>query len=648
MSVSVRAAIGRMCGVCVLASMSAAPLHAQEPSSTGSADSRAVSVDSRNGGVYIGGQFGAAGGSTGSTHLFHSYDLVDGSGSQFGGVNVGYVHRMQSRVVFGVESDLSFGAEPAGAKSAFERVEMFGSVRGRVGYGSRRWFAYGTGGFAWTRDQVTTPPPISDGLTQGSVIRQRLGWTLGAGIERALDARWSANAEYLYTSTSSGLSTNQLRAGLHFAVGANPGERTGRTDAIAVGSLDGDIWNLHGQTTLVGQYAAPFSAPYKGTNSLDPNIARETWDVTFYVGRRLWSGAALWMNPEVDQGYGLSNTLGLGGFTSGEAYKLGYAHPYVRVPRVLVQQTINLGGKAETVDAGLNQFRDTHTANRLVLTIGKFSVSDIFDTISYAHDPRNDFQNWSLVDAGMFDYAADAWGFTYGAAMEWYQGRWAARAGLFDLSRIPNSAELETGFGEYQVVYEVERQHTFHNQPGKIAVVGFVSRGRMGRYADALAAAAEQGTIPNTADVRQYGTRAGVNVNVAQQIRPDIGVFARAGWAGGTIEPYEFTDIDRTGSAGISIAGRRWGRKDDTVGAALVVNAISSQHRAYLAAGGLGILVGDGQLPHPGAESIIESYYRVPMGAWQLTADYQLIVNPAFNNDRGPVSVIAARLRAQF
>jgi high affinity Mn2+ porin len=644
---SVRAAIKSLCGVCLLVSVSAAPLQAQEPSSIGSADSRAGSADVQKGGLYIGGQFGAAGGSYGSNHLFHGYDLVDGSGSQFGGVNFGYLHRLQSRIVFGVESDLSFAAEPASANSGFERVQAFGSVRGRVGYGSRRWFAYGTGGFAWTRDQVTLDPPIGYGSSTPTVVtQQHVGWTLGAGIERTLDARWSATAEYLHTSTS-GLSTNQLRAGLHFAldVGSDAGERT----EPIIGSLEGDEWNLHGQTTFVGQYAAPFYAPYRGANSLDPNIARQTWDVTFYVGRRLWSGAALWMNPEIDQGYGLSNTLGIGGFTSGEAYKLGYAHPYVRVPRVIVQQTINLAGKEETVEAGLNQFRDTHSTNRLVLTVGKFSVSDTFDTISYAHDPRNDFLNWSLIDAATFDYAADAWGFTYGAALEWYQGRWAARGGFFALSRIPNSADIDTSFGQYQLVYEVERQHTYHDQPGKIAVVGFLSRGRMGRYADALAFAAENGTIPNTADVRQYATRPGVNLNVAQQIRPDFGIFGRAGWADGSVEPFEFTDIDHTASAGVSLLGRRWGRKDDTLGLALVLNGISAEHQAYLAAGGLGILVGDGKLPHPGTESIVETYYRVPLGpAWQLSADYQFIVNPAFNSDRGPVSVISARLRAQF
>ena len=118
--------------------------------------------------------------------------------------------------------------------------------------------------------------------------------------------------------------------------------------------------------------------------------------------------------------------------------------------------------------------------------------------------------------------------------------------------------------------------------------------------------------------------------------------------ADGHVEPYEFTDIDRTASVGVSVNGRRWGRPHDTIGVAAVVNRISDLHRAYLAAGGLGILVGDGQLPHPGAETIVESYYRFPLGPWQLTGDYQFVLNPAFNRDRGPASVLSVRVRTLF
>jgi high affinity Mn2+ porin len=198
------------------------------------------------------------------------------------------------------------------------------------------------------------------------------------------------------------------------------------------------------------------------------------------------------------------------------------------------------------------------------------------------------------------------------------------------------------------MVYELEHRHELMGQPGKLAVVGYLSRGRMGRFDDAIAFAQQNGTVPNTADVRRYASRSGVNVNFEQQIIPNVGVFARAGFADGNVEPYEFTDVDQTASVGLSLAGKLWGRPDDTFAIAEVVNGISSAHQAYLNAGGLGVLVGDGQLPHPGMEQIMEAYYSFPVGAWKVTADYQFIVNPAYNRDRGPVSVIGMRLRTQF
>ena len=156
------------------------------------------------------------------------------------------------------------------------------------------------------------------------------------------------------------------------------------------------------------------------------------------------------------------------------------------------------------------------------------------------------------------------------------------------------------------------------------------------------------GGAADIAAVREYRSRGGVGINVEQQIIPDVGLFARAGLANGDIEPYEFTDIDRTAAAGLSVQGKRWGRPDDTFGIAGVVNGITREHEAFLNAGGLGILVGDGQLPHPGPEQILETYYSFPLSVCRVTFDYQFIVNPGYNADRGPASVIATRLHTQF
>jgi high affinity Mn2+ porin len=416
------------------------------------------------------------------------------------------------------------------------------------------------------------------------------------------------------------------------------------------GAKPSETWAIQGQATFVDQGTFAFRSPYRGPNSLDPGTrALETADLTLYAGFRSWPGAEVWINPEIDQGFGLSNTFGVAGFPSGEAYKVGKSTPYLKLPRLFLRQTINLGGDREAVDAGLNQLAGSQSADRLVFTIGKFSVTDVFDNNQYAHDPRGDFFNWTVVDTGTFDYAADAWAYTYGAAAEWYQGRWTARAGVFNLSVAPNSPTLEDDFSQYQLVAELEERHQILRRPGKLAVTAFWTRGRMGSYADAIALAQINGQPADISAVRRYQGRFGIGLNLEQEISDDLGVFARAGVADGRVKAYEFTDVDRTVAAGLSLKGKRWGRSDDTIGAAVVVNGISKIHQQFLGAGGLGILVGDGKLPHPGAEAILETYYDLAAyGPAHVSLDYQFVDNPGYNRDRGPVSILAARLHAQF
>lgn len=424
---------------------------------------------------------------------------------------------------------------------------------------------------------------------------------------------------------------------------------TGRAWAQAEDAAP-QAWALHGQATFVDQANFAFRSPYRGPNSLDPAArGRETSDVTLYAGVRLWPGLEAWINPEFDQGFGLSDTLGMAGFPSGEAYKVGMATPYFRLQRLFVRQTVDLGGEAETSEADLNQLAGAHTADRLVMTVGKVGVTDIFDTNGYAHDPRADFLNWALVDAGTFDYAADAWGYTVGAAAEWYVGRWTLRGGVFNLSKVPNSAHLEYGFSQFQGIGEIEERHEWAGRPGKLKVTGFLSRGRMGAFDDAVARSVASGQPADIASVRRYRGRGGVSLNLEQEVADGVGLFARAGAADGDVEPYEFSDIDRAASAGVSVKGGRWGRAEDTFGLAAVVNDISSAHRRFLAAGGAGILVGDGRLPHAGPEEILETYYDVKAyGPAHVSLDYQLANHPAYNRDRGPVSIAAVRLHAQF
>ncbi len=643
-------------------------------------------------GFYAGGHLGDAWGSSnwtastpgipipslsGSFGLFQPFDGFKDTGSYFEGLQAGYKYMLPNRLVIGGEADVSFPSFPnsagisvggtsmlslpsIGAESYSETVLSFGTVRGRLGYAPGNWLFYATGGFAWTYDQLTLTQSATG--ANGSPFLWRLGWAAGAGVEVPVAPHWTARLEYLFTDygissvtflggaqrIDSDFSLQELRAGLNYQFGGDAPPANMVTKAPS--GPDPDNVNFHGQTTFLEQAYPAFRSPYEGTNSLPGGgQGRETWDATLYAGVRLWQGAELWVNPEIDQGFGLANTLGVAGFPSGEAYKVGADYPYARLPRTFIRQTIDLGGESAKVDAGINQFAGSQTANRLVITIGKFAVTDIFDNNKYAHDPRNDFMNWALVDTGTFDYAADSWGYTYGAAAEWYQGNWTVRGGLFDLSIIPNSPDLDPTFQQFQWVGEIERRYDLWGHPGKIAVTGFLSRGRMGTFADAIALAAITGGPADIAAVREYQSRGGVSMNIEQEITSDLGAFLRAGWANGNIEPYEFTDIDRTVAAGLAVKGTQWSRPDDTVGLAGVVNGISAEHGAFLNAGGLGILVGDGILPHPGPEQIIETYYSYALSSsTKVTFDYQLIVNPGYNTDRGPVNVFAGRFHTAF
>lgn len=408
-------------------------------------------------------------------------------------------------------------------------------------------------------------------------------------------------------------------------------------------------WALHGQLSNIAQKHSVFSSPYMGPNSLDPNgRMEETSDITLFAGKRLWRGAEFWLNPEVDQGFGFNDTLGMAGFPNGGAYKLGADAPYLRFPRAFIRQVVSLGGEEQKVESAANQLGRTQAADNLTLTIGKFAAVDIFDTNSYAHDPRADFLNWSIIDAGAFDYAADSWGYTFGAAAEWNQDSWTLRGGLFQLSAVPNGKVAGIDFSQHSLMAEAEQRYRWQGHPGKVKLLAWVNHGAMGSYLDAVRLGAATAGTPDTSLVRKVSSRPGIVLNLEQELSPDIGAFTRFSADKGDKETYEFTDINQSLSGGLSVKGGNWGRHDDTIGAAAIVNRISGAAQEYFGAGGLGQLIGDGRLNYA-PEKILECYYsaRLPMRV-AITLDYQYVANPAYNRDRGPVSIYGVRLHADF
>jgi high affinity Mn2+ porin len=649
-------------------------------------------------GMHIGGAFGKSNwstpGASGSAPIYLPIDTFDEAGGYVTGFQGGYNYMLPNRILIGGELDTTFPnfinptfgtsvgpsfnfVTPAGAQNFTENVLASGTARARIGYAPGSWLFYATGGFALTYDQQTLTNNTA-GTVEAPFV-WRFGWTAGGGVEAPIAPHWTAKIEYLFFDYgkktyqfsggaqpfTSDFMLQEIRAGVNYHFADPTLSSSGAFVTKAPPLADPDNVNFHGQATFTEQGTAPFRSPVGslGPNSLQPAAnGRETVDTTLFAGLRLWGGAELWVNPEVDQGHGLAETHGVAGFLSGEAYKQGADYPYARVTRYFVRQTIDLGGDKLKVDADVNQFAQTTTENRLVLTVGKFSIVDIFDTNKYANNPKADFLNWSMINAGSFDYAGDAWGVTYGAVAEWYQGRFTGRAGVFDMSNTPamaaNSATaygLDEGFNQQQFVAEIEERHELWGQPGKLKITGFVTHGRMGSFSDAVAAAANPADpnfgLPSSAIAadRIYRLKPGVSANLEQQINDSVGVFARAGWSDGRYENWDFTDIDETVQAGVSITGKQWGRPDDTVAVAGVINGIEASHRAYFAAGGTGVLIGDGSLPNYGVEQIFETYYSYAITpTLKASFDYQFVANPAYNANRGPVNAFAGRLHAAF
>jgi len=128
----------------------------------------------------------------------------------------------------------------------------------------------------------------------------------------------------------------------------------------------------------------------------------------------------------------------------------------------------------------------------------------------------------------------------------------------------------------------------------------------------------------------------------------ETGLFARAGWQDGNTSAWSYTEVDQHFSIGLQVSGIHWRRPEDRFGIGFAVQGLSVPHREYLAAGGIGMLLGDGKLNYD-LEQIFEMYYRVQLGRYvQLSPDFQYIRNPGFNQDRGPVVVFGLRLRLNY
>lgn len=617
-------------------------------------------------GWYVGGHVGYSRGSAQVTLSDPApASSRDGFGALYGGVQGGYNHLLSSRWLLGVEADLTFpnylddddvvAARATGTQTRVtEKVDFVGSLRGRVGHAFDRWLIYGTGGLAFTHGRFLQSPGVAD--DEDKALRTRTGWVVGAGAEVAIAPAWTARLEYLYSHFGnanvlfpsgaryqSEFDLHSIRVGLNRRL-TGPGASGFKVDES---STEFPTWELHGQTTYIQQGYGRFRSPYIGEKSFTPwPQTRNIASATAFLGLRLWDGGEIYYNPELLQGFGLHDTTGAGGYPNGEAQKSAFSYPHYHTARLFLRQTFGFGGEKEKLESGPNQLSNTVDVSRLTVQAGKFPVVDVFDGNSYARDPRKDFMNWSIWAAGAFDYAADRVGLTYGAVADLNQKDWALRVGYFLTGAESNSNNFDMNIvrrGSY--VAELETRYSLFSRPGKLRTIVWLNSTFSGSYRETLD---NPGLNLDIAQTRRGRMKYGYVFNVEQSVTDDIGLFGRWSWNDGRNEIMSFTDIDASLSFGASIKGRAWGRPDDVIGIGAAFNALSKDHRDFLAAGGLSVLIGDGRLNYS-QEKILETYYALAFyKRVTLTFDYQLLVNPAYNADRGPVSIFSARLHGEF
>ena len=411
------------------------------------------------------------------------------------------------------------------------------------------------------------------------------------------------------------------------------------------------VW-ISGQANFITQGHPTFDSPYSGPNSLSADGQDATSRViTLYTGFRLTSTTDFFLDLEETGGHGIGDALGIAGFTNLDVVRnpgLGAA-PYIA--RIFLHQMIPLSTETTEAEVGPFQLAGTVPVRRLDIRLGKMSTVDWFDVNAIGSDSHLQFMNWAIDNSGAYDYAADTRGYTYGLVLEYNDRTWAFRYGEMLMPKVANGTHLDADiFRARAENYELElRRAVLPKRLTILRPLAFVNHADMGSYREAIDEyLSGKVTVPDiTATRRQGRIKYGFGMNLEQELTHTLRAYGQFGWNGGGTESFAYTEVDQTESGGMDLRGDRWHRAQDKVGAAFVSDAISGDHREYLALGGLGFLLGDGRLNY-GRENIIESYYTAHV--WHgvnASIDVQQVWNPGYNRDRGPVFVGSFRLHLE-
>lgn len=419
---------------------------------------------------------------------------------------------------------------------------------------------------------------------------------------------------------------------------------------------------ISGQANIIFQAHAPFHAEYSGTNSL---LSRGEYKTsllgTLFLGAQLrrdpQTATDLILDIESSGGRGISEALGLAGFTNLDVVRnpnLG-STPYLA--RLQLHQTIGLSSKLVEAERTPFSLSTRVPERRIEFHIGQMTLPDYFDINSVGTDSHLQFLNWTVDNNGAWDYAADTRGYTPAVVAEYDDKDWSARYGLALMPKVANGPDLDWDLHrasgqnmEFELREPLLGALVSPDRKGVVRVLAYVNHAHMGLYRDAVKAYLNGATPkPDISSVEKFGAvKYGFGLNAEQELTRDLRAYARFGWNEGQHESFAYTEVDQTFAFGGDYAGTSWSRPNDKLGLTFVTNAIKKDHQNYLRLGGLGFLLGDGNLNYA-REDILESYYN--LHTWRgvyYAVDAQYITHPGYNRDRGPVLVESVRMHIDF
>jgi hypothetical protein len=419
---------------------------------------------------------------------------------------------------------------------------------------------------------------------------------------------------------------------------------------------------IGGQANIILQAHGPFHSPYQGTNSFLPYGEYKTSLLgTLFLGAQVRrdprTETDAIFNLESAGGRGLSEALGLAGFTNLDVVRNPNLGPVPYVARAQLHQTIGFTDKMIEATRTPLSLATQVPERRLEFYVGKMTLPDYFDINSIGSDSHLQFMNWTVDSNGAWDYAADTRGYTYAAIAEYDDKVWSARYGVALMPTVANGIDLVWNLRQasgQNMEFELRKPLLGSLLPpdrkGVVRVLSYVNHAHMGLYRVANQAyTSGEDPTPEITKHETYGAvKYGFTINAEQELTSNARVFGRFGWNEGQHESFAYTEVDQTFELGGDYSGRAWSRPYDKFGVAFVSNAIKADHQAYLGFGGLGFLLGDGKLNYA-REDILESYYN--LHAWRgvyYALDLQFVDHPGYNKDRGPVLVESVRMHVEF